>query len=175
MTIRRRGFQPRSNRRTTDWGLGPASGNQSISASGKTLWNVGTSPAINFTVVRTRGQLIVALLTTDAAGGAIHGASGIYMMTEDAFAVGVTAALDPLTDANSDMWLWHSFWDVMAVTATIADGVNAVGAVQRLEIDSKAMRKDFDPERVMVGVTGVTLVNVTTVRHRADTRQLLMV
>ncbi len=95
------------------------------------------------------------------------------MMTEDAFAVGATAALDPLTDANSDMWIWHSFFNVVAVSATIADGGNAVSGSVRQEIDSKAMRKGFDPERVMVGVTEVVEAGAASLQVVADTRQLL--
>ena len=96
------------------------------------------------------------------------------MMTEDAFAIGVTAALDPLVDANSDMWLWHSFGAVTSPSGTFADGVNAFSIVQRIEIDSKAMRKNFDAERVMVGVTGAIEEGTATMVMKADTRQLLM-
>lgn len=94
------------------------------------------------------------------------------MMTEDAFLIGATAALDPIDDANSDMWIWHSFADLHQVTATTADGVNAGSNVFRQEIDSKAMRKEFDPERVMVGVTQVVEIGVATMIVKAQTRQL---
>ncbi len=114
------------------------------------------------------------LTAAASVGDGFRGASGIYLMTEDAFTVGVTAFLDPLLDANSDMWLWHSFFDVRAITATITDGVNAVGAVVTQEIDSKAMRKGFDPERVMVGVTGVIETGVASMQVFADTRQLFL-
>ncbi len=162
-----------SSRRNTDWGVGPAVDNQTISASGKLLWNLGTTPGINFTVIRTRGTVTVGLQSGGVGAGFI-GAHGIYMMTEDAFAVGVTAALDPLVDANSDMWLWHSFFHVAVLSATFGDGVNANAAFSRIEIDSKAMRKDFDPERVMVGVTGITELGAAVAAVNAETRQLLM-
>ena len=114
----------------------------------------------------------VVLLTAAAAGDGFFGATGIYMMTEDAFAIGGTAALDPIDDANSDMWIWHSFWDVRAITTTISDGVNAVAASQRIVIDSKAMRKGFDPERVMVMITQVIESGTATAEMNAETRQL---
>ena len=107
-----------------------------------------------------------------AIGDGFRLASGIYMMTEDAFAQGGIAALDPIDDQNSDMWLWHSFADIRAITATIGDGVNAVSAVVRQEIDSKAMRKNFDPERVMVGVTQAIEAGTATMEIEAATRQL---
>ena len=125
-------------------------------------------------MIRTRGQFAAYMETGGAAGNGFRGAAGIYMMTEDAFAVGVTAALDPLVDANSDMWLWHTFFDVRQNTNTLSDGANAFGMTFRTEIDSKAMRKGFDPERVMVGVTGVVETNAATVRIQADTRQLFL-
>ena len=172
MTTRRSGFQHRGPRRTTDWGLGPQTAATSMAASGTFLWGSGTSLAQNFTVVRTRGWLHVVLTTVSGPGAGFEGASGIYMMTEDAFTVGVTAALDPISDANSDMWLWHSFFDVRAITGTISDGVNAGSCHVRQEIDSKAMRKGFDPERVMVGVTEVIEIGTCVAEVFADTRQL---
>ncbi len=169
-----RGGSRAPSRRIRDWGVGPSSQNQAISATGKTLWTTGTTSSQNLTVIRTRGLVSIYLQTVAAIGDGFRGAHGIYMMTEDAFAVGVTAALDPESDSNSDMWLWHSFFDIRAVTATIGDGVNAVGAVHRIEIDSKAMRKGFDPERVMVGVTGVSESGAATAELQANCRQLFL-
>ena len=167
---RRGGFPPRS-RRTTDWGIGPEAVAVAFSATGKVLWSSGTTPAQNLTLVRTRGLFTINLFSVGAIGDGFAGAVGIYMMTEDAFAVGVTAALDPMTDSNSDMWLWHSFFQIHAITATIGDGVNAGSAHQRIVIDSKAMRKDFDPERVMVGVCGFIENGTASGEFNADCRQ----
>ncbi len=169
---RRGGFQARGPRRIVDWGLGPQATEEAISATGKTLWTVGTTPSQNLTVIRTRGLVSIYLLTATGVGDGFAGAHGIYMMTEDAFNVGVTAALDPLTDANSDMWLWHSFFDIDSGSTTFSDGVNAVRSTSRITIDSKAMRKNFGPERVMVGVTGVNERGAATAELHADCRQL---
>ena len=171
MTIRRGGFRPRS-RIMTDWGIGPQAQNLGHSSTAIALWSSGTTPAQNLTLLRTRGFVSYILTSAAAVGDGFLGASGIYMMTEDAFAIGATAALNPLSDANSDMWIWHSFFDVRAITATLADGVNAGSAVYKQVIDSKAMRKDFDPERVMVGVTGVIESGTAVMEVNADTRQL---
>ena len=86
--------------------------------------------------------------------------------------MGVTAALDPLTDANSDMWIWHSFFDIRA-PAGGASFDNTDCCWQRQTIDSKAMRKAFDPERVMVGVTEVVEIGAATMTFTAEVRQLL--
>ena len=170
--IRRSGFQARGPRRTMDWGLGPAETQGVLTATSSVLWSLGTTPSQNLTLVRTRGLISYYQTSQAGLGDGFRGASGIYMMTEAAFTIGVTAALGPLTDANSDVWLWHSFFDLHAVTATEADGSNAVGVVLRQEIDSKAMRKDFDPTMVMVGVTEVVEHGVATAEFFADTRQL---
>ena len=122
--------------------------------------------------MRTRGLANVTLQTTAAIGDGFRGAHGIYMMTSSAFAVGVTAAIGPLTEMNSDMWIWHSFFDVRSITATIGDGVNAQSCYSNVIIDSKAMRKSFDPERVMVGVTEVVENGAATAELNADSRQL---
>ncbi len=173
-SFRQGGFQRRSQR-IRDWGLGPATFESTVIATGKLLWTVGATPAQNLTVIRTRGLVTVSLQVASGIGDGYAGAHGIYMMTEDAFAVGVTAALDLQADSNSDMWLWHSFFDVHGVTATIADGSNAVSNVHRIEIDSKAMRKDFDAERVMVGVTGVEETGTASLQIHSDSRMLAMI
>jgi len=173
MTFRRSVSRPPS-RRIKTWGVGPEARDQAIVANGKTLWGSGTTPSAPLTVIRTRGIAACYLTLSTSALDGFLGAHGIYMMTEDAFAVGVTAAFDPLTDANSDMWLWHSFFDIRAISTTIADGVNAVAAVSKVEIDSKAMRKGFDPERVMVGVTGVLESGTASMELFAQCRQLFL-
>ena len=170
--IRRSGFQHRGPRRPTDWGVGPSEIGTDRTSSQTFIWSTGTTPAANLTLIRTRGWVNYYLTAVDAIGSGFSGASGIYMMTEDAFLTGNAAALDPVVDANSDMWIWHSFFDVRAITATIGDGVNAQAVVQRQMIDSKAMRKEFDPERVMVGVTEIVEIGTCTMSVFAECRQL---
>ncbi len=175
MAFQRGGFrsQSRGPRRVVDWGLGPAAEPEIFTATGTQLWSLGTTPSQKLTVVRTRGWINYYLTATAAILDGFAGASGIYLMTEDAFLVGDAAAVDPLTDANSDVWLWHSFFDIRSITATIGDGVNSTAIVVRQEIDSKAMRKNFDPEMVMVGVTEVVEQGTATLTVRAEVRQLL--
>ncbi len=175
MAIRRGAFRARGSRRISDWGVGPLARDLIIATTGTFLWTLGTTPSQNLTVVRTRGLVAVRLIGADAAGSGFFGAHGICMVNEDAFAAGAAAVPDPMTDANSDLWIWHSFFDVRQVTATIADGVNAVGNNSVIVIDSKAMRKDFDPEMVMVGVTEVIESTNATMEVTADCRQLFKV
>ena len=138
------------------------------------FWTTGTAPAQNLTLLRTRGLFAINLISATAAGDGFFGAVGIYMATSKAFAAGIGSMLGPFADSNSDMWLWHSFFDVRAITATIGDGVNAATAGMRVEIDSKAMRKNFDPERVMVGIVEGIEVGTASCKFHADTRQLFL-
>ena len=170
--IQRGGSHARGPRRVVDWGLGPCNQNDSITSTGKHLWTQGISPSQNLTLIRTRGFVQVVLLSVGAAGDGFLGAHGICMVTEDAFAAGQASIPDPFSDSNSDIWLWHSIFDVRAITATIADGVNAYSCVSKIEVDSKAMRKNFDPEMVIVGITGVQESGTATAEINADTRML---
>ncbi len=162
-------------RRPTDWGLGPEQdGLIAIAANATVLWSAGVVPvATVFTIMRIRGYVSVWLEASAGIGDGFAFAHGIYMMDSDSFAVGVTAALDPIGDADSDQWIWHSFGDVRTITATIADGVNAGSVYNRIEIDSKAMRKGFDSERVLVGVTQFVETGTATVEMHADSRVLV--
>ncbi len=155
------------------WGVGPEAIGGSETADFTTLWSGAVTNTANIvTLIRTRGWIHYFLTTSSAAGAGFQLASGIYLMTEDAFAAGSASALDPITDASSDLWIWHSFADVRTVTATIADGANAQSVSVRQEIDSKAMRKGFDSERVMVGVTQGIETGTCTAEFEAQTRQL---
>ena len=155
------------------WGLGPESSDQSISATGLTIWTSGAVPGEpEFTIVRTRGFFEVGLASATAAQDGFFGAIGIGIVTAKAFAIGGTAMPGPLTEIDWDGWLFHSFFDVRMLSGTHADGVNAVSAHQRIEIDSKAMRK-ISTEEILVGVTEVTESGTGVIETHADCRVLV--
>ena len=77
-----------------------------------------------------------------------------------------------MSDLEWEGWLWHQFFDIRAVTATIADGVNAAAASQYFEIDSKAMRK-FEDGVQLFGITEATEDVNATMEVQADTRMLI--
>ena len=162
------------SRRATNWQIGPSTTELSFAATSSALWDTGRSGAsAGNTIVRIRGMISYYLTAGAAAGDGFVVASGIYMMDRDSFAAGVGSALDPLSDADSDQWMWHSFGDVRQITATIADGVNAGGNVFHQVIDSKAMRKDFDEARVLAGVTQVIEQGTSGLEVFAQTRILV--
>ena len=170
---RQGGFQSRSRtRRLTDWGFGVDAGGLGLTATAKTLWTTALAISTPFTIVRLRGYAHISLLTASSAADGFAGAIGIALVNSDAFTAGVASIPGPLTDANWDGWFYHQFFDIRTVTGTIGDGVNAGAASQRIEIDSKAMRK-WDPSETMVGVIDVTESGVATGELNANTRLLL--
>jgi len=138
-----RGFS-RQSRRLTSWGVGPGSAVVTqFTANASTILGAGVVPGANgLTLVRTRGSLSAGLSSQDVVAAGFHCAFGIGMITDDAFGAGVFP--DPLVEDNWDGWLYHRFFDLHALTATEADGSNAVSNFLRIEIDSKAMRKFVD-------------------------------
>ena len=173
---RQRGFPlVRGKRRKTAWGVGPESINQAINSTAAVLWGTGSALAAQdaVTIVRIRGFLQLMLTSTSVAQGGFRGAVGIGIVNDNAFTVGgVASILTPLTDDDWDGWMWHSYLNVNSVTATIADGANAVSAVYRTEIDTKAMRK-FNSDEVVMGVIEVAEVGTEIAVLSAQTRMLL--
>ncbi len=156
----------------TDWGFGPDL-NFSASATGKTIWSTSLTIGEILTIVRIRGFVHVLQTVSSAANSGMFGAMGIALVNSDAFAAGSGSIPGPFTDLNWDNWMWHSFWDVRTATNVLGDGVNATSITQRIEIDSKSMRK-WDPAETLVGMFEVGIESGTAVVNvRGDTRLLL--
>jgi len=177
MARQRSGFN-RGNarsRRRTGWEEGPGSSSvaAAFSASGSAILGAGlVALADGLTVARIRGNMELVLNSATAALSGYHGAVGIGKTTSEAFTVGITALPTPLTDADWDGWMWHSFYDLHAVTGAASDGVNAVSNYLRIPVDSKAMRK-FDLSDTLFVVTEVIEVGVATMSIHFDSRILL--
>jgi len=162
---------PNRSRRLTQWGVGPNIVDGAASGNQQTLWTTGSVVVDKVTITRIRGFIHLLIKTSDAVGGGFRGALGIGLVSDQAFAAGATSMPGPLTDMEWDGWIWHHFFDIRTVTATIADGVNAVGASQRIEIDSKAMRRQ-DPNQTMFGMFEVAESANATAELQGDTRIL---
>ena len=141
-------------RRRTGWDLGPGQNAVTeITSTSVTILGSGIILLIDgATLVRTRGSFQAYLTAVAGAGQGFHGAIGIGIVNEDAFAVGVSTIMDPITDADFDGWLYHRFFDIHSVTGTLADGVNSVGVETSFEVDSKAMRKVTDGDVLFAAV-----------------------
>ena len=168
-------FRSRSNRspRQTDWSLGPQARDESLSATGLSLWTLGATPIVDGeTIVRTHGIFSIFLRSVGAVGDGYFGAFGLAKVTDKAFAIGTTAIPGPLTEVDWDGWFVHRFFDVRAVTATIGDGANAGYVSQRIMFDSKAMRK-VDETEVVVGVVEVVESGASVFEYHAEARHLI--
>ena len=78
---------------------------------------------------------------TMQVGDTIAFAFGLGIVSTDAFTAGAASFPDPFGDVDYP-WLWHG---TMFLRSELAAGVNAWGmSAQRLEVDTKAMRR-FKP------------------------------
>ena len=138
---RRRQF-PVSQRRRTGWDNG-SGGIATLNTVTSTSVALVGSGFIIFadgnTIVRTRGMIQCILTAADAPLSGFRGAFGICIVSEDAFAVGVTAVPDPVDDAEWDGWFWHQFYSLMQPITFAAQ--STASAILTIPIDSKAMRK----------------------------------
>ena len=170
---RRRGFtQTVRVRKSRDWGLGPGSEDgTAITATGSTLIGAGVAPlgAQELTVARIRGLLTANIFSTAANGDGFFGAFGIGKVPVTAFAAGIGSVPTPITEIDWDGWLYHTFIDVRRGAASLTNGMG----FQRVEIDSKAMRK-LDSQEVIYGVLEVKEVGTVEMRVFFNTRALFL-
>ncbi len=78
----------------------------------------------------------------------------------------------PLADEDWEGWIWHSYWQTRSITATIADGANAAALQTRIKVDSKAMRK-WDEDQRLVGVVETVENDTAACEIQGDTRILV--
>ncbi len=167
---RGRAFPARGPRRTKKWGVGPENVDLTQSGTGAQGWSAGSIllGESQTTIIRIRGFQKITLLTATAAGDGFFGATGIGLVTNEAFAAGITALPSPLQTEDWDGWMFHSYWGVQAA---VAAGVDTFGTSFNLEIDSKAMRKHSEGY-TLVGVNDVRELGTAVVEYQASTRIL---
>ena len=172
------------SQRKTSWTGGAASSGpgatQSISVSGALLLGVGLQAIVSgLTIVRTRGNLSLFLVTADAEGSGFNGAFGLGVVSENAFGVGVTAVPHPIADDDWDGWFYHRKFALFAPAAITAagsakewSGIGGVAGAIQIDVDSKAMRK-FKESDVVVAVLETTEVGTSIMRVAFDSRTLV--
>ena len=119
------------------------------------------------TLVRTRGQFSVNISVAAAARANIQGAFGMYVVTADAFAIGVTALPGPLTDSRNDWFVWMPF--TLHVLAALDEA--ALGQHVRVDFDSRGMRKLKDGDVLAVMVEAITDVAAPSIDVNYSFRQ----
>ena len=158
-------------RRLTDWGPGPGdTGRTSLTSSSAVIMGGGVTPTTGpVTLIRTRGNFHGSLESVTAAADGMQGAFGICVVQAAAFAIGITAIPTPITELDSDAWVYHKFFGVQAHSAVEAEFNTST--VVRFDVDSKAMRK-LDSETVLVAVVEVVMLGTAVLRVYFDSRML---
>ena len=122
------------------------------------------------TVLRCRGYVQGFFDSTKQVGDDILLTFGLGIVSTDAFAVGASAFPDPSGEPEYP-WLW---WGQMSLFASIAAGNEAWGtSAQRLEVDTRAMRK-VKPRESLAWICESTSASGAplTVVHFGQTRVL---
>jgi len=152
----------RGPKRHGDWvGSVPQTVLATVAGSASLLDQSFTPVGAGETVIRTRG-LFGFKSDQIGANEDIMGAVGIGIVSAQAVSVGITAVPHPDTDSGWNGWLWHSYF---ASSLAFGTAVGFIGDNLRLiTIDSKAMRKVGDEERVVVVIqnsstTGLSFYN----------------
>ena len=166
-----------SLRRKTSWQEGPF-GRATLSVASSTVLATGQAAQEDgLTIVRIRGELIVALTSAVAvADGYDRCAAGICIVSENAAGVGITAIPTPVTDLAWDGWMWHSSFAMMGagiIAGGAADDAPLGTAFLRLPIDSKSMRKIKNTDVLLAVVETTDLVGGATARFVLNSRVLV--
>ena len=157
MAVRRvvRGFR-KGTARKTDWSASAVqSAATNIPASSAVLVESFTPVGQGETIVRTRGALFF-FSDQSTADEDIIAAFGIGVVTAQAVSVGITAIPHPGTDAAWDGWLYHTYLHSHFEFGSTVGFEFSAG--QRIDIDSKAMRKVTSDEIVVVVAEAMSAV-----------------
>ena len=139
---RRGGFRP-----PTEWESVSNVGLTNIAAATKVIVASFVVTGPSETVKRVRGLIHWKSDQLTASEYTI-GAFGMLVVSEDAFAAGAASIPGPFTDASSDLWMVHQYV-VSDMIFGSAVGFDSAGG-RSYEIDSKAMRKVTEEERLVV-------------------------
>jgi len=143
----RKGFPSRRGQslsRRTGWEEGPL-GVISASAIGEFIFPTAQiATGDGFTLIRTRGDLLVKLDVAADVLSRIEVSFGMCIVSENAAGIGATAVPFPGTDIAWEGWFVYTQF-VLAGTIDMASGASTV----RYSIDSKAMRKLGDTDVVI--------------------------
>ncbi len=136
--------QVRSQRRSTAWSEGPGgTALTTFTSSSPQFIGAFVVPVVpGLTVIRIRGRVQAFLTAVSIASSGFRGAFGIGIATIAAINGGIGSVPTPLTEQGSENWLYWRAIQVHGVTATIADGANAMSVVDSFDVDTKAMRKN---------------------------------
>ena len=124
---------------------------------------------LNQTLLRTRGNVLIAAIPNAAADVAML-ALGLIVVSDSAANAGGVSLPGPILDQEAD-WLWHQYVPLDAVDL-ISPDANSRAIIHRVEIDAKAMRK-IAGDRVVVLMGEISASGFVTVDVFAACRFLL--
>ena len=125
--------------------------------------------ADGLTLVRTRGELHLILLTASAPQTGFQVAFGMCRVSQKAGDLGATAVPGPLTEIAWEGWFFH--WQGSVKIAVLTDFHVEAGASVRVPIDSKAMRK-LSSDEAILGVLETVEVGTSTMHAELRSRLL---
>ena len=137
------------SRRETLW-IGGSESDDGIGAAAAVLvagFNAAALALRPFTIVRTRG--VISVRSDQVSAGENQFVQyGMSVVSDQAFAIGVTAVPTPFTDQGSDLFFVH---EMIANRFEFITGVGFYSVGNRAHyFDSKAMRKVNDDESLAV-------------------------
>ena len=159
-------------RRLTAWSDGPGGiVNTAVSASATAfLGSFITGAVEGLTIVRIRGSMLYHLTAASAANDGFVGAMGIGIASVAAITAGVGSVPTPITEQDSENWLYWTPLQVQAMTAT--PGFSDEGSTwARVEIDTKAMRK-LPTDLGIYAIIEVTEIGTSALSVQFDSRAL---
>ena len=156
----------RGRRRQVNWAMMSPGNLVSVPAGGNAfqLQDGAAGEAVERTIVRTRGNLVISIVDA-VAGDAMEVGLGLALVpaatAANAVSPAVNAALPgPLVEADWDGWFWHYLTALHQRAGALDDAVGT--QVERIEIDSKAMRKGFSEETAIVLVAQTATIGAAS-------------
>ena len=167
-------LRPRS-RRVTNWGLGPNGDTMTFTTITPQIASSGVflTSETEATIVRVRGDMQITQTGTNGAGAGFAGAIGMGLVNSEAFTAGIASVPSPIQENSWPGWLWYHHFNVFSITGTIADGANAASIMQRITIDSKAMRKWGQDQTLLVVIEPEQETGAATMVVNFNTRVLV--
>jgi len=162
-----------TSRRKTAWDAGTGgTASTPVNSSAAAFIGSGLNVLVDgITAVRIRGYLKMELHVVSGILSGFSGAFGIGKTSLAAFTAGIASVPTPITEQGQENWLYWQPFNVNAISATIADGVNANAVVFETVIDSKAMRK-MDVGDVLYAAIETVEVGTATMDVWHDSRIL---
>ena len=120
------------------------------------LYQVGDQEAAP-TILRTHLNFAIWAVSIQVPNRGCHWAMGIHVVPKG---TGTTVLISPLTESEAD-WFVHRT-GVLGYEEPVADVIDVPGmTAQRLEVDSKAMRKLKPGEELQIVVAQLTISGIT--------------